>query len=64
VTLAGHGLDVLVGGETAPRAEQDLTERPEESGEAVDEAETGHYGEDDEPEPQEDVDLLVEDVER
>ena len=52
-----------MGGESGASAQEDLSEGLDEGGETVQEPNAGDDGHDDEPEPEEDVDLLVEDVE-
>lgn len=62
MALSSHKLNILLGGKPGAGPQEDLSERSEEGGHSVDQADARDDGHDDEPEPQEDVDLLVEDV--
>ena len=58
-----HGLDLLPGAGPGPGPQEHLPQaRGFHGPQAVDDLDAGDDGEDDEPEPQEDVDLLVHDV--
>lgn len=64
LALVGDELDVFVRRESAAGAQQIQTDlRPEADGDSVHQRDARQNGQGDEPEPQEDEDLLVHDVE-
>lgn len=65
VALVGHQLDLLALGEAGAGAEQEVAELgTRHHGDPIDQRDAGQDAQDDEPEPEEHVDLLVDNIQR